>query len=126
MRSFEDIAKSAYKFAKGQIMDTNTINRAKAQTILGSNQAINTSEDSFRIANGMLSGLYATGYNMTKGGLNPLQAAKLAHMKEDGRWNYGAIAGSYIAAATAYRIASGGGVYRDKDGNVNMIGIPFI
>lgn len=36
------------------------------------------------------------------------------------------LAGSYIAASGAARIATGGGVYRDSSGNADIIGIPFI
>ena len=40
--------------------------------------------------------------------------------------NYGKIAGSYIGATAAARVVSGGGVLKDKNGNTNLIGIPFI
>jgi hypothetical protein len=38
----------------------------------------------------------------------------------------GTIAGSYIGTSSAYRVASGGGLYKDKNGNANIIGLPFI
>jgi len=38
----------------------------------------------------------------------------------------GTIAGSYLGVSSAYRIASGGGLYKDKNGNTNLIGVPFI
>lgn len=41
-------------------------------------------------------------------------------------WNHGKIAGSFIGAAAAGRIASGGGVYKDGNGNTNLIGVPFV
>lgn len=41
-------------------------------------------------------------------------------------WNYGKIAGSYIGVSAAARVATGGGLYRDKNGNTNLIGVPFI
>lgn len=40
--------------------------------------------------------------------------------------NYGKIAGSYIGVSAAARIATGGGLYKDKNGNGNLIGVPFI
>lgn len=46
--------------------------------------------------------------------------------KDGDNWNYGRIAGSYIAASSAARIATGGGVTRDRNGNNNIIGIPGI
>lgn len=47
---------------------------------------------------------------------------------EDGarNLNVGAVAGSYLGASAGYRVLSGGGVYRDKNGNANIIGIPFV
>lgn len=41
-------------------------------------------------------------------------------------WNYGKIAGSYIGVSAAARVASGGGLYKDKNGNTNIAGVPFI
>lgn len=41
-------------------------------------------------------------------------------------WNYGKIAGSYIGVSAAARVATGGGLYKDKNGNTNLIGVPFI
>ena len=40
--------------------------------------------------------------------------------------NYGKIAGSYIGAAAVGRVVTGGGIYKDKNGNSNLIGVPFI
>lgn len=40
--------------------------------------------------------------------------------------NYGKIAGSYIGASAAMRVVSGGGVYKDQNGNSNLIGLPFV
>lgn len=35
-------------------------------------------------------------------------------------------AAGFMGASSAFRLASGGGIYRDKDGNTDIIGIPFI
>ena len=55
---------------------------------------------------------------------------KMAHMNEDGTYSGSRIAGSalmgYMGVSTAYRLASGGGIYKDSDGNTDIIGIPFI
>lgn len=40
--------------------------------------------------------------------------------------NYGKIAGSYIGASAAARVVTGGGVYKDRNGNGNLAGVPFI
>lgn len=36
------------------------------------------------------------------------------------------IAGSYMGVSAAARIATGGGLYKDKDGNTDVIGVPLI
>lgn len=45
---------------------------------------------------------------------------------KDNPLSAGRIAGSVIGASAAFRLASGGGVYKDKNGNTNVIGIPFV
>ena len=51
---------------------------------------------------------------------------KAAHTNDDGSLRWGRIAGSYMAASTAGRVISGGGLTRDRNGNPNFPGIPFI
>lgn len=41
-------------------------------------------------------------------------------------WDYGKIAASYMGVSTAARVATGGGLYKDKNGNSNIVGVPFI
>ena len=41
-------------------------------------------------------------------------------------WNYGAIAGSILTAGAAVRLATGGGIYNDGNGNTDIAGVPFI
>lgn len=53
-------------------------------------------------------------------------AVKDAHTKTDGSANVAAIAGSFIAAGAGYRALSGGGAYRDSNGNTDIAGIPFV
>lgn len=52
------------------------------------------------------------------------------YMNKDGSVNKtmvaGTIAGGYLGVSSAARIASGGGLYRDSDGNTDVIGVPFI
>lgn len=57
---------------------------------------------------------------------NAGEAIKQAHLGTDGKADYLSIAGSFIGASAAYRVASGGGLYKDKNGNANIIGVPFI
>lgn len=43
-----------------------------------------------------------------------------------GGYNYGKIAGSYIGAAAAGRVITGGGLTKDGQGRQNLIGVPFV
>ena len=44
----------------------------------------------------------------------------------DERYNGAKIAGALGGLGIGYRFASGGGAYRDKNGNTDIAGIPFI
>lgn len=44
----------------------------------------------------------------------------------DDTWNVGRIAGSYMVGSAAARVATGGGLYRNRNGNNDIIGIPGI
>lgn len=45
---------------------------------------------------------------------------------KDGQLNVGKIAGSYLGAAAAGRVVTGGGVYKDGQGRTNLVGVPFV
>lgn len=52
-----------------------------------------------------------------------------ANVNKEGKvesWKHGKIAGSYLGAAAAGRVLTGGGVYKDGNGNTNLVGIPFV
>ena len=51
---------------------------------------------------------------------------KGAHTDADGNYKWGRIAGTYMAGSAALRVVSGGGLTRDRNGNPNFPGIPFI
>jgi hypothetical protein len=36
------------------------------------------------------------------------------------------VAGTFIGASTAARVATGGGLYKDRNGSTNIVGLPFI
>lgn len=63
-----------------------------------------------------------------KRGMPVQQAAREAFSQgtAGGGLNWGTVAGSYIGAAAVYRGMSGGGAYRDKNGNTNLVGVPFV
>lgn len=54
-------------------------------------------------------------------------AAKAAgYLSEEGTANIAKIAGGYLGVSASARILTGGGLYRDKNGNANLIGVPFV
>ena len=73
-------------------------------------------------------------YQNSKAGLPIKQAVKGAYYKtvkdESGnlvkQLNARAVAGTAVSAGMATRIASGGGLYKDRNGNTNIPGIPFL
>lgn len=71
-------------------------------------------------------GVHGTYANMTRGNMGFMDAVKAAHKTTDNKTNWGAVAGSAMTAGAATRIAGGGGIYRDENGNTDLIGVPFI
>lgn len=99
--------------------------------ILSGNAAVNSIG---KVAGGMVQsgsrpfaerGIHGTVRGMSKG-LGLPEAAKQAFTKQNGNVNWGTVAGSYIGVSAGYRAMSGGGAYRDKNGNTNIAGIPFV
>lgn len=55
------------------------------------------------------------------------EKGQLTHFSAFGKdWNGGEIAKTVAGLGIGYRFLSGGGVYRDKDGNTDLAGIPFV
>ena len=65
-------------------------------------------------------------YKGTKAGDGFWNSLEAAHKNTDGSLRWDRIAGTYAAAAVGSRVLSGGGLYKDKYGNTNLPGIPFI
>ena len=65
-------------------------------------------------------------YKGTKAGDGFWNSLEAAHKNTDGTYRWDRIAGTYAAAAIGSRVISGGGLYKDKYGNTNLPGIPFI
>ena len=63
-------------------------------------------------------------------GISDKDRLKSLYYNKDGSYNKtmigGTIAGAYIGVSSAGRIATGGGLYRDSDGNFDLMGVPFI
>ncbi len=57
------------------------------------------------------------------------KAAKKGFMEgagDDAKIRWGRVAGTASALSIGWRFASGGGIYRDKNGNFDVAGVPFI
>lgn len=65
-------------------------------------------------------------YKGARDGQNIIDTFVNAHKNEDGSVNMLRAAGTFMATSAAARVASGGGVYKDRYGNPNLIGVPFI
>ena len=100
----------------------------KGETLLHSNKAINPTMSKFT------GGIEAVGRIVHGEGVG--EALTTTFAKELGKdkegkliakqWDVGKIAGSFFGVSAAARIATGGGLYKDKDGNPNIIGVPFV
>lgn len=64
-------------------------------------------------------------YQNVRNGQGIFEAIGNAHMK-DGKVDLAKAAGTFMTVSAAGRIASGGGLYKDRYGNPNLIGVPFI
>lgn len=61
-----------------------------------------------------------------KNGKSFTEALTAAHTGADGKIRYDRVAGSFMTASAAARVATGGGLYKDRNGSTNIIGVPFI
>lgn len=112
----------------GSVLDVTkklTVNDVKPKNQVKSNSPVERVGNGSTVQTKMLGGVHATRQNM-KAGDSLFEAIGNAHKKENGELNWTAIAGSTMTAGAALRVASGGGLYRDKNGQTDIIGIPFI
>ena len=86
-----------------------------------------TDSRAFGYAKDTLFGGAIDSYNNIKNtDMGIFESISTAHRNDDGSLNIRRAAGSFVAASAAARVASGGGVYKDRYGNPNLIGVPFI
>lgn len=71
--------------------------------------------------------------NTPKSGRSAMQAIKQGHMitktingEQVAQLSMGKVAGTAATVGVAGRVATGGGLYRDRYGNINVPGLPFI
>ena len=91
----------------------------------GGNEGPNDRRSWKDYANDYFGGIGDT-YKSVKDGGNFWDALESAHTNDDGSLRWGRVAGTYAAAAVGSRIISGGGLYKDRYGNSNIPGVPFI
>lgn len=91
-----------------------------AGKVLHSNEAIN------KIGQNFGGGFEVVGKMLGKDQMKIDKALSSTFKNSDGSLKYGKIAGSYIGMSAAARVATGGGLYRDRNGNTNIAGVPFI
>ena len=91
----------------------------------GGNEGPNERRSWKDYANDYFGGIGDT-YNSVRDGGNFWEALESAHTNDDGSLRWGRIAGTYAAAAVGSRVISGGGLYKDRYGNSNIPGVPFI
>ena len=65
-------------------------------------------------------------YNNYQSGMGVIDSVVKAHQNADGSTNMMRAAGTFMTASAAARVVSGGGLYKDRYGNPNLIGVPFI
>lgn len=98
-------------------------NAVKGQKFNGTNKAIN--KIAAGVGNNAFGGAEAI-YRMTQNGGKFGKALNETFRNEAGNLMYGKIAGSYIGAAAAGRVITGGGLTKDGQGRPNLIGVPFV
>lgn len=76
--------------------------------------------------NTMTTGIAKTIHNMDGGNMKFKQALIQAHTGANGQISKRKVAGTMATVGIAGRVATGGGLYRDRYGNVNVPGVPFI
>lgn len=139
----KNIAMSMLKFADGVAKNVMPKTHAKNISKMGTAAKELSSSMAFKngdiigkglLKNGVTSGTANTIKNMNQG-IKFGQAIKGAHsvggkyvdgIYQGGKLSAGKIAGSVATVGIAGRVATGGGLYRDRYGNFNIPGVPFI
>lgn len=77
-----------------------------------------------RVGDAMVGGIRDT-KTAIKGGQSVSQALASGYMNGD-KLRMDRVAGTFVGASAAARVATGGGLYKDRNGSTNIIGLPFI
>ncbi len=112
--------------------NTNTNTNSNTNTNTNTNSGPNTDSGpepegfDFRAWGDNIFGGIGDSYKGIRDGGPLWDTIKGAHTNDDGSLRWGRIAGTYMAASAAGRVISGGGLTRDRNGNPDFPGIPFI
>ncbi len=109
------------------------LNRSKIKQVAGNTRNITVpggNNSLARQAGDFLGGGLRETYQGVRGGAGVWDSFKAAHTTTDAAGNTAIdmkrAAGTFMAVSTAGRIATGGGLYKDRYGNSNLPGIPFL
>jgi hypothetical protein len=117
----EAVNKAAKEFYEGFIKKS-----VNGETVNGFNKAINA------IGNNAFGGAEFANKLLKSGNITESLGSTFGKKGADSIRSFsngvdvGKIAGSYLGVAAAGRVVSGGGVYRDANGQANLMGVPFI
>lgn len=127
----KNVGKTAQSTAKN-IVNTKTVDAAiDSAKKINVDKSINTARNTFgtRLGDNLVGGYRDTVKGMKGKDLsiaNVKTAANTAFRNKDGSMNVGRVAGAVVTAGVAGRVATGGGLYRDRNGSVNIPGVPLI
>jgi hypothetical protein len=127
----KNVGNTAQSTAKN-IVNTKTVDAAiDSAKKINVNKSINTARNTFgtRLGDNLVGGYRDTVKGMKDKPLsinNVKTAANAAFRNADGSMNTGRVIGAAATASVAGRVLSGGGLYRDKYGDVNIPGLPLI
>lgn len=129
-----DMALSVAKFANGvsKSIMPNTYKKSISKMSTNSAKELATSMafkngEAFGrglLKNGVTNGTANTIKNMNEG-MKFNKALKSAHTV-NGKLSTGKMLGTFATVSVAGRVATGGGLYKDQNGNFNIPGLPFI
>lgn len=98
--------------------------------VLDSSKAIGSgaTAEHVRNARGLLGTVAKSTKTVEQGGTagNVKEALKQSFSTAEGNVDWGTVAGSYLGVTAGARVLSGGGVYKDSNGNTNLISVPFV
>lgn len=122
VRAGSNVISDAFRSVANFIQNKNLAGYATRSVKMEGNKAIN----SINYSTSMFGGIESSYRNIVNNKMGIREGISQAHRHADGTINAGAVAGSYLGVSTAGRVASGGGVHKDRHGRSNIIGVPFI